>query len=75
MTGLSPESGRIALVRQRRYLVENVVPPPSPGEATLVDLSCLDDDAQDEPLSVLWEHDLKHRPEPLSGAVPRRHPQ
>ncbi len=26
MTALSPESGRIALVRQRRYLVENVTP-------------------------------------------------
>ncbi len=58
MTALSPEPGRIAFVRQRRYLVENVMQPPSPGEATLVDLSCLDDDAQGEPLSVLWEHEL-----------------
>ena len=24
----------------------------------LVDLSCLDDDAQGEPLTVLWEHEL-----------------
>ncbi len=52
MTALSPEPGRIALVRQRRYLVENVTSPPSPDEAMLVDLSCLDDDAQGEPLSV-----------------------
>ena len=52
MTVCSPEPGRIALVRQRRYLVENVTPPPSPDDATLVDLSCLDDDAQGEPLSV-----------------------
>lgn len=29
MTALSPEPGRIALVRQRRYLVENVTPSPS----------------------------------------------
>ncbi len=58
MTALSPEPGRIALVRQRRYLVENVARPPSPGEAMLVDLSCLDDDAQGESLSVLWEHEL-----------------
>ena len=29
MTVLSPEPGRIAPVRQRRYLVENVTPPPS----------------------------------------------
>lgn len=51
-----PELGRIAKVRQRRYLVEKVSI--SPGEATLVDLSCLDDDAQGEALSVLWEHEL-----------------
>ena len=61
MTVTSPEPGRIALVRQRRYLVENVMPPPSAGDATLVDLSCLDDDAQGEPLSVLWEHELDAR--------------
>ena len=48
----------MVLVRQRRYLVENVIPPPASGEATLVDLSCLDDDAQGESLSVLWEHEL-----------------
>ncbi len=61
MTALAPEPGRIALVRQRRYLVENVTPPPSPGDALLVDLSCLDDDAQGEPLSVLWEHEIGAR--------------
>ena len=61
MTTLAPEAGRIALVRQRRYLVENVTPPSSPEEAMLVDLSCLDDDAQGEPLSVLWEHELDAR--------------
>ena len=60
MTAL-PESGRIALVRQRRYLVERATPPRSAGEATLVDLSCLDDDAQGEPLTVLWEHELDAR--------------
>ena len=55
MTMLSPKPGRIALMRQRRYLVENVMRPPSSGEAALVDLSCLDD-AQGESLSVRWEH-------------------
>ena len=58
---LSPGPGCVAFVRQRRYLVENVTPSPSPGEATLVDLSCLDDDARGEPLSVLWEHELDAR--------------
>ena len=58
MTATLPEPGRIALVRQRRYLVEEVAPPLQTGDATLVGLSCLDDDAQGEPLSVLWEHEL-----------------
>lgn len=58
MTALSPEPGSIALVRQRRNLVKNVTPPSSRDEAMLIDLSCLDDDVQGEPLSVLWEHKI-----------------
>src|SRR5262245_43590728 len=50
--------GALVRVRQRRWLVEAVTPPPAPGEATLVELSCADDDAQGQPLSVLWEHEL-----------------
>jgi len=50
--------GRIARVRQRLYLVEQVVPPPSPPDSTLVQLSCVDDDAQGQPLAVLWEREL-----------------
>ena len=61
MTGALPEPGRVAFVRQRRYLVEEVGEPQADGEATLVFLSCLDDDAQGEPLSVLWEHELDAR--------------
>ena len=61
MTRPLPEPGRIALVRQRQYLIENVTPPPAVGQATLVSLSCLDDDAQGEPLAVLWEHELDAR--------------
>ncbi len=58
-----PEPGDICLVRQRRYLVENVTHPSTdaPEETALVDLSCLDDDAQGEPLSVLWEYELDAR--------------
>ena len=33
-------------------------PPPSPGDATLLSLSCVDDDAQGQALDVLWEHEL-----------------
>src|SRR5881398_607751 len=53
-----PEVGQIAHVRQRQYLVEEVVPPPAPGDATLVRLFCVDDDAQGQPLEVLWEKEV-----------------
>ena len=56
-----PEPGRVAFVRQRRYLVEDVSAPGADGEATLVRLSCLDDDAQGQPLAVLWEYELDAR--------------
>lgn len=54
----SPEPGAIVYVRQRQYLVEQIVAPPHSGEATVVHLSCIDDDAQGQPLQVLWEHEL-----------------
>ena len=57
----TPEPGRLAFVRQRRWLVEEVSEPGGEGEATLVWLSCLDDDAQGQPLAVLWEHELDAR--------------
>jgi hypothetical protein len=54
----APAAGQIARVRQRLYLVENVVPPERAGESTLVRLSCVDDDAQGQPLEVLWEREI-----------------
>lgn len=57
----APEPGNIVVVRQRQYLVEEVVPPPEPGHKTLVKLTCLDDDAQGRPLEVLWELELGAR--------------
>ena len=53
-----PEPGEIVRVRQRQYLVEEVSSPPKKGDATLVSLSCLDDDAQGEQVEVLWEHEI-----------------
>jgi superfamily II DNA or RNA helicase len=50
-----PTPGRIVRVRSRRWLVDDVVAPPAPGDATLVRLACLEDDAQGEALEVLWE--------------------
>lgn len=56
-TGLQP--GAVVQVRSRRYLVENVEPARDTSwEQTLVDLSCLDDDAQGEHISVLWEREV-----------------
>lgn len=60
-----PEPGEIVRVRSRRYLVENVVAPPKKGDATLVCMACLDDDAQGQPLEVLWEKEID--PEILTG--------
>ena len=57
--------GQIARVRQRLYLVENTVPPPRPGDSTLVSLSCVDDDAQGQRLDVLWEREID--PEIMTG--------
>jgi hypothetical protein len=61
----APQPGQLVHVRQRRYLVEEVTPPPAAAEATVVRLSCVDDDAQGQPLQVLWEHELDR--EILSG--------
>ena len=54
----APRPGDIAQVRHRQWLVEDVVPPPGEGQATLVRLVCLDDDNQGRSLDVLWELEL-----------------
>ncbi len=56
-----PATGDLVRVRSRQYLVEGVELPPSPGESTLVRLSCIEDDAQGEPLEVLWEREIDAR--------------
>jgi SNF2 family DNA or RNA helicase len=53
-----PTPGQIARVRQRTYLVEQVVKPKRAADSTLVQLSCVDDDNQGQPLEVLWEKEL-----------------
>src|SRR5438132_2846801 len=55
---LPPRIGEIVRVRARRYLVEEVSAPPTPGDDTLVRLSCLEDDAEGEELQVLWEREV-----------------
>ncbi len=57
--------GQIARVRQRTYLVEEIVKPKRAADSTLVRLSCVDDDNQGQPLEVLWEKELD--PQVLTG--------
>jgi hypothetical protein len=48
-----PEVDQVVEVRQRLYLVDHVILPPNPSDSLLVQLSCVDDDAQGQPLEVL----------------------
>jgi hypothetical protein len=60
-----PLPGQIARLRQRLYLVEQIVLGARSGDTTLVRMSCVDDDNQGQPLEVLWERELD--PEILTG--------
>jgi hypothetical protein len=56
------QPGQIVHVRSRQYLVEQVIAPGADTQhSTLVHLSCLEDDAQGEPLAVLWEREVDAR--------------
>src|ERR1039458_5383371 len=57
-SGTVPHAGQIVGVRQRLYLVDQVIGPVNPNDSTLIQLSCVDDDAQGQPLEVLWEQEL-----------------
>ena len=55
-----PKVGQIVRVRSRQYLVEEVTTAQkavTSDVADLVRLACVDDDAQGEPLEVLWERE------------------
>lgn len=54
---LLPRPGGIVRVRQRQYLVDDVIPAPAASQSTLVRMSCVEDDAQGQPLAVLWEQE------------------
>lgn len=53
-----PEIGQIVHVRSRQYLVEAVRDRDSSMGDTIVSLSCLEDDAQGQPLQVFWEREM-----------------
>ena len=64
-TKIQPEPGQIARIRQRTYLIDDVVTPKRAADSSLVRLSCVDDDNQGAPLEVLWERELD--PEIMTG--------
>jgi superfamily II DNA or RNA helicase len=53
-----PNVGEMVLVRSRRWLVEEVVPPAENGHSPVVRLSCADDDAQGQTLEVFWDQEI-----------------
>ncbi|MBU6336135.1 MAG: DEAD/DEAH box helicase, partial [Chloroflexi bacterium] len=57
----APTPGDLVQVRSRRWLVEDVVAAPMPGQPTLVQLAGADDDAQGQVLEVYWEYELDRR--------------
>jgi phosphatidylserine/phosphatidylglycerophosphate/cardiolipin synthase-like enzyme len=56
-----PQSGQIVGVRQRLFLTEEVQAPINSKDSALVRLSCIDDDAQGQPLEILWDKELDAR--------------
>lgn len=56
-----PTPGELVQVRSRRWLVEEVTAPATPGQTALVRLACADDDAQGETIEVLWDYELDRR--------------
>ncbi len=52
-----PQTGEIVHLRQRLYLVDDVIPSAA-GGTTVVRGSCVDDDAQGQKIEALWELEL-----------------
>jgi len=66
-----PEQGQLVRVRNRLFLVEDVIPAEDDrgNRVHRVDLECLDDDRMGEPLSVIWEREVNTEVV-LAGALP-----
>ncbi len=56
-----PQVGELVQVRSRRWLVEEIIQPATPGQSNLVRLACADDDAQGQSLDVFWDYELDRR--------------
>jgi hypothetical protein len=61
MSTPAPHPGQIVALRRRLWLVHETQPGLGRGDATVVRLHCVDDDATGEPLEVLWELELGPR--------------
>ena len=57
-----PEIGSTVFIRQRQYIVEEVIFPKDKHSCHIVELSCIDDDAQGQQIKVLWEKELDKIP-------------
>ena len=57
----TPQPGELVQVRSRRWLVEETVESPNPGESARVTLACADDDNQGQTLTVFWGYELDRR--------------
>ena len=56
-----PRPGQVVSLRRRHWLVHETEAGRGHGDATVVRLHCIDDDAAGEPLEVLWELELGPR--------------
>ena len=56
-----PKLGELVHVRQRQWLVEEIVEVPVHGQSPLVRLACADDDAQGQMLDVYWDYEIDRR--------------
>ena len=65
------QTGTLVRVRQRMYLVESVKS--AEGKAPVVDLACIDDDAQGQRLSVIWPVEIDAKIVPPGRSALRAH--
>jgi SNF2 family DNA or RNA helicase len=56
-----PKLGELVQVRSRRWLVEEIVDPETPGHSPRLTLACADDDAQGQILEVFWAYEIDRR--------------
>ncbi len=56
-----PAPGELVQLRSRRWLVEEVIDAPAPGNSPRVRLACADDDAQGQSLEVYWDYEIDRR--------------